>query len=71
MIVLTKLLLGLALAGMFLHAIYAISRGRVYCKGVWFVRGESAWFWPLAVAYLVGSVLIGYLAFTASWGQGV
>lgn len=70
MIVLAKLLLGLALAVMFLHAIYSILRGRVYCKGVWFSRGESGWFWPLVAMYLVGSVVIGYLAFSASWGQG-
>ncbi len=69
MIVLAKLLLGLALVAMFLHAIYAISRGRVYCRGVWFARGESGWFWPLALMYLVSSIVIGYLAFTASWGQ--
>ncbi len=69
MIVLAKLLLGLALAAMFLHAVYAIARGRVYCRGMWYVRGDSGWFWPLAVTYLVGSVVIGYLAFTARWGQ--
>lgn len=70
MTVLAQLLLGLALAAMFSHAIYALVRGRVYCKGVWYARGDSGWFWPLVLTYLVGSVVIGYFALAATWPQG-
>lgn len=63
---LAQLLLGMALAGVFAHAVWAVIQGRVFCKGRWYSRGEPA-FWPLALTYLFGAPAIGYLAFTATW----
>lgn len=63
---LVQALMGLALIGLFAHAVYAIVRGRVYCKGSWYNRGESAWFWPLVVLYLFGAPTIAHLAFSTT-----
>jgi hypothetical protein len=62
-----QVLLALALGAMFLHALYAIVQGRVYCKGSWYTRGESGWFWPVVLMYLLGAPYIGLLAFKAAW----
>jgi hypothetical protein len=64
---LLKTILVLVLSGMFLHGLYAIMQGRVYCKGRWYHKTQSAWFWPLVVSYVLGSPLIAYLALTAVW----
>lgn len=64
-----QLLLGLLLTAMFLHAVYALVRGRVYCRGVWYARGESSSYWLLVITYLFGSVAIGYLASKSTWSS--
>jgi len=64
---LMKTILALVLSGMFLHSVYAIIRERVYCKGKWYYKNQSTWFWPLVFTYMFGSPFIAYLAFTAVW----
>ena len=56
-----KLLLVAILSGMFLHAVYAILVGEVFCKGRWYSReSEKKTFWFLVIMYLSTSPVLLY-----------